>query len=82
MLASVVAGLRLEILELNTRIVNYERGVRILERVRTKLHQQGILTTEDMDGLEEEFQGIPMEIRRREAKEANFIAPLPALEHK
>ena len=70
-------GLELEIAEIRRRNINYERSVCILERVRTKLHQEGILTNEDMFGLDIEFKNIPMTLRRMQADENDFIQALP-----
>lgn len=77
-LVSKVLGLELEVAEIRRRHINYERSVCILERIRTKLHREGILSEADMDGLDAEFEKIPMTLRRMQADERDFIKALPA----
>lgn len=77
-----VVGLEVEITALRERSHNYERAILILDRVRIKLHKEGILTEEDMKGLDEEFDNIPMDIRKMEIDHSSFLTPIPRLEHK
>lgn len=75
-----VIGLEVELVALRERCHNYERAVFILDRIRAKLHQEGILVPEDMEGLDTKFEGIAMDIRRMEIDPSTFLAPLPDLE--
>lgn len=81
-LVGIVNGLQVEIREFRKRAENYERCALILEYVRRKLHADGILVPEDMEGIEEKFEHIPHDLRKMEADPAKFLSALPKVEHK
>lgn len=77
LLTSKLRGLELELVDMRKRLVEARRTTLLVHRIRNKLHALHILTDEDMEGLEAEFEKIPMQIRSLEADERTFITALP-----